>query len=466
MDGYNGKRENGKKNNSICFQTSQVSWSEVSLLTDRNGDIFTYLAAEAMKASGISILEEKWKKRLGLNGEEKKNTLQENAGKEDLKAGDVLTGYDDLTETVKEAERKEAEKEAEKAAEKAAENENSDSGQDQETDSRNDAREEGIQEKADQSEVSEETEEKKKEGKKFFDLLEMIQNILNHGVLGIVVPEDHPISSGRISGSDLPSDMSSSMKARSVSTGDAVSGNQLLVQEYLMRNMDCFTSEGDKSVAYELEYLIAGKKTDEANLTAVVHRVIWIRMGMNLLYLGQSPEKRMEAKEAASLMVAWTGHLELIEPVTMLLLTVWALVESILDVRELMDGKKVSLMKTDVSWKTSLENLAETITSGKGSKNQTEHTEEKSEEGLSYEDYLRICLTMIGSETLSYRALDVIQWNMQRLDPDFLAENCMVAGICLVQAEICPAFSALYSRMGILSAVSIEKKGSFSYLTS
>ena len=87
-------------------------------------------------------------------------------------------------------------------------------------------------------------------------------------------------------------------------------------------------------------------------------------------------------------------------------------------------------------------------------------------EGLSYEDHLRICLYLTPLETLSYRGMDVIQWNLQKLDSSFRMERCLVQGVLRVQARGRILFLPLYAEIlrkkkGFFE---LEKTAGFGYL--
>ena len=68
-----------------------------------------------------------------------------------------------------------------------------------------------------------------------------------------------------------------------------------------------------------------------------------------------------------------------------------------------------------------------------------------------------LCLYLTPLETLSYRGMDVIQWNLQKLDGSFRMNRCLVQGILLVQARGKVLFLPLY--VGILR----KKKGFFEW---
>jgi hypothetical protein len=84
----------------------------------------------------------------------------------------------------------------------------------------------------------------------------------------------------------------------------------------------------------------------------------------------------------------------------------WAYAESVYDVKALLAGEKVPLLKDSESWHYDLEgalsgNLGEVQQCG---------------EGLSYEDYLRVFMFLTGTDTLTARAMDMVEADI-RLTP-------------------------------------------------
>ena len=92
-------------------------------------------------------------------------------------------------------------------------------------------------------------------------------------------------------------------------------------------------------------------------------------------------------------------------------LAAWAYAESLSDVRLLLDGQKVSLMKTQDQWHTDLLHLESSISGT-----------EKQEEGLDYEQYLRILMWKTRETVLTQRAMDLIEAKEQiRMDEQITA---------------------------------------------
>lgn len=423
---YAGEWGGGSQADFMRFGEAEGEWDLPVFLTDEHGAVFREMAEEAVKGDGGEILISEWKRRLSLKSGTS-GVLRQAAAEEDVQSEEILPGYEEVQETLDEA--------------AGAEEEASQEGDMQE----------GGEEENDSETVSERDPEKEA---LVWNLLDEMRRIVRSGFLAALLPEGKKISDARIPAGALPSALSEEEKGRQVreKTGGS---NAVLFREYLMRRMTCFTTESGKSPGYELEYLIAGKKTDEENLSAAAAKLVWMRTGMNLLYLIKSPQKRTAAREAALAAVGWVGQPALTELTAKLLMSAWALAEALGDVRTLFGGGCVAMQKTDDSWRLSLEHAAE---------NWKDSHEER--DGLSYADYLRICLYFQGQETLSYRAMDVIQWNMQMMDPDFQMSFCLVEGRFTLRVSGRLQFGFLYRRMaaGGNPALWYEKQAFFSYL--
>lgn len=176
--------------------------------------------------------------------------------------------------------------------------------------------------------------------------------------------------------------------------------DQILLQQYFMLYMSNFReTKTDRALAYELEYLIAQKNSDVENLKAVANRLLGMRESINFLYLVSNPEKVFQAQKMAILLAGVSANILVIEAVKIGLLTAWALAESVLDVRAILAGKRIALLKSEDTWTTELGEII-TLTSDFA-------MAKESPLGLYYEDYLGIFLFFEKSETLAMRAMNL-----------------------------------------------------------
>lgn len=125
-----------------------------------------------------------------------------------------------------------------------------------------------------------------------------------------------------------------------------------------------------------------------------------------MVYLLKNPVRQAQIHETALTICAATGLVALEGAVSILLQTAWAFGESLLDVRQLLMGGKVPLVKTDQSWVLSLSNLGKLPEILKeGQKDQGS--------GLDYPGYLRLLLAAGSSKEQVLRTMDVAEQEMR-----------------------------------------------------
>lgn len=110
----------------------------------------------------------------------------------------------------------------------------------------------------------------------------------------------------------------------------------------------------------------------------------------------------------------------------------WALTEAVIDVRQLLNGEKVPIVKNSENWNSSIKNIG---TFEDGRKNNT---------GLTYTQYLQTMIMTQKTKNTVFRTMDLVQVNMQkRYNKDFLISECF--GMCEVEANlrIEPVFTSL-----------------------
>ncbi len=245
--------------------------------------------------------------------------------------------------------------------------------------------------------------------------LQWVKQVATNGVLTIVMPGQ--------SVSSKAMDTSDSVSNRTLNTGTCeVTDDETTLQKawfyiYLDEYFyDATESTADHALDYEVEYMIAGKDTDLANLKAVVRRLLLMREAANMLYLETDATKRSEV-EAIAAVITTAAFVPEIEPlVEQGLLAAWAYAESLSDVRILLEGGKVSLVKTADQWHTDLASLSSTVMGTEGS----EQTK-----GLTYSQYLQILMATVNTDKLTCRAMDIVEKNLDiRMDQMLAYAKC------------------------------------------
>lgn len=242
-------------------------------------------------------------------------------------------------------------------------------------------------------------------------ILERLKDTLNRGILEWVMPENREVSAGRLDITDFPS-----LKNQSSSKSGSEIGERLLVLEYCSQFYHNFCRFEEKPVLYEMEYLWGGRFTDEDNLEETVKTILEIRWGMNFLGLIRDSSKRDEARLLAAAIAGITGMAPIVEMTAYFIMGVWALAEAASDVKTLLSGGKVPVMKSPEEWNLSLQGV---IALGAGG----ELPAGSGERGFSYEYYLKFLLLFLEENRLYYRMMDVMQMNVRREDKGFRMED-------------------------------------------
>ena len=257
----------------------------------------------------------------------------------------------------------------------------------------------------------------------FKNPIEVIKVMKELGTLNLVLPNIEAVSKKTI-------DIGAYASQRTLQQGMGVipvSGDtqgavaEFLFQEYMIGKCSSYLSPAPSmALEYQLEYLLMGKDSDLENLKGVANRLLLMREAANFLYIMADSSKRAQVSGMAATIATSLG-IPLATPVIeIVLMSVWAFGESIIDVRALLRGEKVPLVKNVTSWQLALDNLAnlpELLNGELGSQSQ----------GLDYKEYLRILLTLKSGEEKLARAMDVVEMTMQskRGREEFRLDSCL-----------------------------------------
>lgn len=258
-----------------------------------------------------------------------------------------------------------------------------------------------------------------------------IEKIKSKGILALVMEEP-----GKVSTNGVDTDFLISGRH---SRGEINQGNwelpvpenlmeRLLWQEYLLQYCGFWGQEKEGSVLrYQVEYLIAGKNNDTENLKGVVHRISAVREAANAIYLFADETKSAEAEAAASLVSAVVLLPQLQPLFKTAIMLGWAYAESLYDVKCLLEGKKVPLLKTDESWHYDIDTFL-------GKTGQTDQGvqgsgigEKYDSEGLAYADYLRLLLVLSSLEMQTLRMMDIAEMDIRQTpgNASFRLDGCV-----------------------------------------
>ena len=168
-----------------------------------------------------------------------------------------------------------------------------------------------------------------------------------------------------------------------------------------------YGDRGERALAYELEYILSGKKSDRENLDAVLMKLLMFRFVPNYAFLQKDQASRTQAEALALALTTAAAVPAASEAVTQVILLAWAFGESIMDLRSLIKGNRVPITKNAGNWQLSLGGLMKLGT------DEDVQDGMDSESGLSYEEYIRGLLLLEDRTSMCKRCLDLVEWNLQ-----------------------------------------------------
>lgn len=198
--------------------------------------------------------------------------------------------------------------------------------------------------------------------------------------------------------------------------------SKLLFGEYVLEHFQTASDDEESgALDYELEYILEGYASDRENLEAVAGKLLLVRFVPDYAYIQTDAEKKAEAEAAALALCTVIGLPEIAEGAAQGILLAWAYGEAIMDLRILLGGGKVALVKNADNWQLSLSGLmqlGETEEAGNSS---------DTEDGMTYQEYLRMLLFLKSQDETGMRTLDMIEQNLKgRYGQEFFqADSCI-----------------------------------------
>lgn len=268
-------------------------------------------------------------------------------------------------------------------------------------------------------------------------LLEAILDLAAGGYLNIVLPPDREIPAEHFDCSDFPS--------RTAVTARTDAGPSLLtalaVDEYAGQFLPCFTDQREEGILCQLEYTLTGSSSERENFSAALTQLLAVREALNFICIMSDNSLREQARLTAATITAAAQIPGLSVLVECLIITAWALLESFLDLRLLLEGRKAALFKTRESWMSDLSALLRFAAS---LQLPTEKLQEATD-GLRYEDCLKLLLFTKSAEERNYRIMDMLQANLSLSDPAFRMSQCIYG----MHAELQCESDHLFTKLGI-----------------
>lgn len=267
--------------------------------------------------------------------------------------------------------------------------------------------------------------------------LKIMQEIQKKGLLSLVVEDTSQLSgqemnlTNSVSNRQLPEVFHPTLEE--VDWYDRV-----LFQQYLLSYMSNYRDQKEHVWKYEVEYLLGGRNTEIENLKVVINQLLVMREAANFLYLSGNPTRVEQARLLAVAIVGASLNPVLVELVKSAVLAAWAFAESVLDIRTLLTGGRIALIKSEASWTLDLDYIT-TINEGFSKAKECKN-------GLNYKDYLGILLLLKQETTLAKRAMDMQEITIQERygNTSIRMEEWIVDVKALVTYKYKPVFSSIH----------------------
>ena len=186
--------------------------------------------------------------------------------------------------------------------------------------------------------------------------------------------------------------------------------------EYIMSKMGNYLDQREETkLKYEAEYIVFGLGSDIMNMQSMIQNLFWLRALEDYISLNLATDKVEKIRPIGE---ALEALIKVPEPVTtQAILLGWAAAEGVTDVRDLIHGERVPLIKTSEQINVSIEGLINLL--GKNVEIEDKEAEVPvSESGIpnitvGYSDYLRVFLYLLPSIFKVYRTMDMIEQNLR-----------------------------------------------------
>lgn len=288
--------------------------------------------------------------------------------------------------------------------------------------------------------------------------MQEVQQMQSRGILELVVEDETSISSAFLQKGNVVSQRVLNESKNSV-IYECNWIDRIMFQQYLLQNMSSYCNKmSERCLEYELEYIIGGASSDIENLKKVVAQLLIIREMANFLYLTTDAQKVEEAQILAFTLAGISANPLVVETVKIGILTAWAFGESILDVRALLQGKKVPLLKSAETWTLELSEVAHL--------SEKFVTAKESQWGLTYQDYLGILILFQQENDLAMHAMDVQEAaiRLQEKNSDFQMDNLIIQAEAEIDYNYHPIFLSFYQLEAKLPGIyKIKTSKTYSY---
>ena len=262
------------------------------------------------------------------------------------------------------------------------------------------------------------------DGNSYTKVSKLVDKLISGTFLKLVIPSSEKLSQASVRTNDY---YSGRVRAGKVNSGVGLHegafgagglADELIYGEYLMKVCGNYRNQKEDSVLkYQIEYILYGLSSDASNLSACLATLFAVRSAGNLIAIYSNSGMKAQAEAVAEILCCLIACPELTPVLKNILLGVWALAESVADIKNLLDGGKVPLIKKEGQWSLSLSGVLSGNFFGSG----------KKEEGLSYQAYLRVLLGLINQQKKVARSLDIVEMDIRETEGNryFRIDQCI-----------------------------------------
>lgn len=189
---------------------------------------------------------------------------------------------------------------------------------------------------------------------------------------------------------------------------------ELIFDEYIMEKLGCYTKTvDDTALDYEIEYVLFGQEADGSNLSFTMMEIFFIRAAANVITIS-TDQKKMEAIKDASEILNLICKYVPKEAWEATLVCVWAGLEGVSDIKHLLKGERIPLIKEGKDMRVSITGVFDGESLPEIPKENGQLVEDdKYELGLTYRDYLRILLLTVPPPIKVYRVMSIIEQDIR-----------------------------------------------------
>ena len=287
------------------------------------------------------------------------------------------------------------------------------------------------------------------------DAFKIMKEAIANGVLATVVQPNN-ISEASVNLDEMPSHRTLNKGTMEIDSQNAIV-DKALFTDYLLTYYSYYGNDlKHDGLKYEVEYLLTGKETDAQCLAAVVEELLLIREAANYATICKT-DLNYQAEEIAAILSSFTGNYAVEKLVKYAIIAAWAYVESVLDLRQLLSGGKVALVKEKSDWTSDVAHLSAYF--------DVNYKAKPAKAGISYKVYLLGLLMVKSNSKLAMRACDVME-NALNTTEDYKGvkvDNMMFAAEVEMDYTGQEMFLSLFNSSDVNGNYEIKKRRTFTY---